>query len=116
MKRMISMGLILILISFLNGGMAADLDVSTLYKDRDVEDGWKMEEVETIRLSENGAEVSDTDMMTVPVLTLPLQQWQIPMRSRRTPRRAILRCLTAAPGTGRTRTTSWRAAERLSVG
>ena len=43
MKRMISMGLILILISFLNGGMAADLDVSTLYKDRDVEDGWKME-------------------------------------------------------------------------
>ncbi|MCR4882498.1 MAG: carbohydrate-binding domain-containing protein [Clostridiales bacterium] len=65
MKRMISMGLILILISFLNGGMAADLDVSTLYKDRDVEDGWKMEEVETIRLSENGAEVSDTDMVTV---------------------------------------------------
>ena len=67
MKHVISTGLALILmLSVLCSAAAQGLpDVASLYKDRDLNDQWDADEVETIRLSESGAEVSDPQAVSV---------------------------------------------------
>ena len=76
MKHLISMMLVLLMTLSLLGsaGAQAGLDVSTLYKDRDLNDQWDAEEVETIRLSESGAEVSDTQAVTVENQTVTIHE------------------------------------------
>lgn len=74
MKHRIFQGLALMLtlVFFISCSTAADLDVSALYKNRDIDDTWKSGEVETITLSESGAEVSDSDIISVDGKTITI--------------------------------------------
>ncbi|MBQ2462066.1 MAG: carbohydrate-binding domain-containing protein [Clostridia bacterium] len=76
MKHVISTGLALILmLSVLCSAAAQGLpDVASLYKDRDLNDQWDADEVETIRLSESGAEVSDPQAVSVENQTVTIRE------------------------------------------